>query len=66
MGFHPAWKYREVHELVFEKGKLLSATDRSDEMAEFRRGMQERGIGRDPDPDQIEQWIERCFDRKYR
>src|SRR5262249_28106356 len=36
MGFHPAWKYREVHELVFENGTLIQQADRSDEMAELR------------------------------
>ena len=33
MGFHPAWKYREVHELLFEDGRLLHAQDRSAAMA---------------------------------
>ena len=23
MGFHPAWKYREVHELIFRAGELF-------------------------------------------
>src|SRR5262245_37177060 len=32
MGFHPAWKYREVHELSFEDGRLVRAENRSDQM----------------------------------
>ena len=36
MGFHPAWKYREVHELLFEDGRLLHAQDRSAAMASLR------------------------------
>ena len=37
MGFHPAWKYREVHELVFRDGMLVQESDRSPQIAEFRR-----------------------------
>jgi hypothetical protein len=36
MGFHPAWKYREVIELVFERGRLVREIDRSERMAEIR------------------------------
>ena len=36
MGFHPAWKYREVHELVFLDGDLVLEADRSEQIAEFR------------------------------
>ena len=36
MGFHPAWKYEEVHELVFESGILESESDLSSRMAEIR------------------------------
>lgn len=27
MGFHPAWKYREVHQLEFNQGRLVSEKD---------------------------------------
>ncbi|MFZ1946789.1 MAG: hypothetical protein WAW06_04525 [bacterium] len=67
MGFHPAWKYREVHELTFEAGKLSRAADRSKEIAEFRRDMAGRGIQpghTDPDGE-LMRWIEQCFDRRY-
>lgn len=36
MGFHPAWKFREVHELTLENGHLLEAVDRSEEMEKIR------------------------------
>ena len=36
MGFHPAWKFRQVHEVLFENGQVVKAADRSAEMAEFR------------------------------
>jgi hypothetical protein len=36
MGFHPAWKYREVFELEFKGGRLVATNDRSAAMAEVR------------------------------
>jgi hypothetical protein len=39
MGSHPAWIYREVHEIIFDNGKILQAHDRSKELAAFREGM---------------------------
>lgn len=36
MGSHPAWKYREVRELTFEKGALVADNDRSALMEELR------------------------------
>jgi hypothetical protein len=36
MGLQKAHAYRKVLELVFEDGKLIGTTDRSDEMAEIR------------------------------
>jgi hypothetical protein len=66
MGFHPAWKYLHVHELVFEQGRLVDARDASPEMARLRTHFQE---GLKPDPaatrEQIEQWIAGCFSRDY-
>ena len=38
-GFHPAWKYKEVYELRYENGKIISETERSKEMGAIRRGM---------------------------
>ena len=37
MGFHPAWKYETVMELIFEKGILKTAFDRSEPMAVIRK-----------------------------
>jgi hypothetical protein len=39
MGFHPAWKYRRVHELLFESGRLTKAVDRSEFMSQVRDRM---------------------------
>jgi hypothetical protein len=68
MGFHPAYKYQEVHELVFDAGKLVKASDLSHAMAEFRKDIADRPL-RPTDPDnkqEIMQWIERTFSLKYK
>jgi hypothetical protein len=36
LGFQAAYKYKEVHELVFDKGFLTQSINRSQEMAEIR------------------------------
>jgi hypothetical protein len=46
MGFHPAWKYREVHELLFEKGRLVEARDCSQAMHGVRERLRESLSGR--------------------
>ena len=66
MGFHPAWKYREVHELIFEAGRLVAAEHRSAELAEFRAFMEQRASEPPQDGPELEAWISRCFDRSYR
>ncbi len=63
MGFHPAWKFREIHELILKDGQLSQAYDRSSEMAGLRDGMQ--GKGECGDSEQIAAWIDRCFSLKY-
>jgi len=66
MGFHPAWKYQHVHELVFEQGRLVEARDASVEMARLRTRVQDE---LKPDSaatrDQITQWVSACFSRDY-
>lgn len=69
MGFHPAWKYEKVVELVFEGGVLQKAGDRSAEMAELRNlvlAQAEQGDVRRRGPDvSIREFVERAFDRRY-
>ena len=67
MGFHPAWKYKRVHELIFEAGKLQAAHDRTLEMKALRKALKKKKLSpgteaRDPD---IVAWIEKTFDRSY-
>ena len=39
MGFHRAYTYRIVKEILFEEGRVLERIDRSDEMAETRKAL---------------------------
>jgi hypothetical protein len=70
MGFHPAWKYKRVVELVFEGGILQQEFDRSEQMAEIRERFEQAQdhdqSDRMPDDDDIARFVERAFDRSYR
>jgi hypothetical protein len=70
MGFHPAWKYESVMELIFEDGALRKEFDRSASMAEFRRKLltsaESERPGRQHSPEEIVRFIENAFDRSYR
>lgn len=68
MGFHSAWKYRTVHELVFEQGRLVKEEDVSEKLAEIRREALSRPDkpGSDTDRQNLMAWIARCFSRDYR
>jgi len=70
MGFHPAWKYEQVVELVFDAGTLKQEFDRSAQMAEIRQRLAESRAGDDseqtPTQEEIIRFIERAFNRSYR
>jgi hypothetical protein len=68
MGFHPAWKFRIVHELIFNGGELVESHDRSAAIDEFRNDMKDAPLkpGADSTRGEIRQWIERCFSQDYR
>ncbi len=68
MGFHPAWKYREVHELIFDAGNLIQAADRSKEIAQFRQEVAHRPLepGSETDSEEIMKWVRQCFSREYK
>jgi hypothetical protein len=70
MGFHPAWKYESVVELVFDAGLLKEELDRSERMAEIREMVskcQKKGSSTEmPTENDIKQFVERAFDRRYR
>jgi hypothetical protein len=67
MGFHPAWKYREVHELLFEDGRLLHAYDRSAAMGELRAKLTRDPLqpGAKASRDDIARWVEDTFSLDY-
>ena len=64
MGFHPAWKYTNVVELVFETGVLQNEFDRSERMAEIRQLLLDSG--RSPTNTEILEFVKHSFDRTYR
>ena len=70
MGFHPAWKYERVVELIFDAGVLKKEFDRSEQMAEIRQRFLELRAEKDstrmPTEDEIARFVERAFDRSYR
>ena len=43
MGFHPAWKFEEVIELIFSEGVLTAARDRSADMEKIRKSKARAG-----------------------
>jgi hypothetical protein len=67
MGYHPAYKFRVVYELIFDKGKMIEEANRSEQMAQYR----ERISGQPLKPtdlnnqDEIEDWINDCFNLDY-
>jgi hypothetical protein len=67
MGFHPMWKYRHAHELVFEGGRLARATCLDERLEAMRRDEARQAA---PPPrgaiDEIRAWIAKAFDRTYR
>ena len=70
MGFHPAWKYERVREVLCEEGHVLEDHDRCKEMAEVRRkavenmgGTKERD--RQRTREEISTWVAGCFSREY-
>jgi len=70
MGFHPAWKYKTVIELVFDGGILKQEFDRSERMAEIRemisKSQEKESSSGMPSEAEIRQFVERAFDRSYR
>lgn len=67
MGFHPAYKYEMVYELIFDKGQLTETHNRSKKMAEFREMLANRELkpGLDANTDEVKDWIEKCFSLNY-
>lgn len=67
MGFHPAYKFRKVIELILEDGRMTHAFDRSEEAAMIRARLDKLDInGADHRPTRdIQQFIEDAFSLDY-
>lgn len=66
MGFAPAWKFEEVHEVLFEDGRLVKAADRSEQMTAIRaRAAGETPPGRGTSRADVMSWVEGTFDQRY-
>ena len=63
MGFHPAWKFERVHELVFGSGRLIDQRDLSGAMKQLRDDIAS-GKRKDPDTTGAE-WVSRTFSLDY-
>ena len=68
MGHHPAWKYGEVWELIFERGVLREQHDRTAAMAKVREKMKDlplRPAPGEPNWEEHRKWIEGTFSLDY-
>ena len=67
MGFQKACRFKVVHELIFDGGKLVNASDRSAEMAAVRRQFHDRPqqLGPQASRDEGVNWVLKCFDLNY-
>lgn len=68
MGYHPFWKFEEVHELIFQEGKLLSAIDKSQIANTIRQQHLVKGVFRHQSvstEQEVSEWIAQSFSLKY-
>lgn len=65
MGFHPAWKFEKVIELLFDNGKLTERHDVSKKMKVFRDEMIKKGLRPDYREIDLSEWINSCFQLDY-
>jgi len=68
MGYHPAWKFREVHELVFTEGRLTEQRDVSAAMEKYRQERETTELKPNvlqTHPDIYKDWIRSTFSLDY-
>ena len=67
MGFHPAWKYKKVLELILSDGEVIEIRDISKQMEDVRKEMVKSPLtpGPNANREQIEKWIESTFRRDH-
>jgi len=67
MGFHPAWKYKTVFELIFDNGKVVERRDVSSKIQELRNKMVKHPLRPESgaSKEEISSWIESTFKLDY-
>ncbi|RPJ21339.1 MAG: hypothetical protein EHM33_26420 [Chloroflexi bacterium] len=67
MGFHPAWKYKIVFELILSQGYVIETRDVSERMQEIRNEMIKSPLepGVNATKGQIEEWVASTFKLDY-
>lgn len=67
MGFHPAWKYKTVFELILSHGYVIETRDVSRRMEEIRNEMVKSPLqpGVNASKEQIEEWVASTFKLNY-
>jgi hypothetical protein len=67
MGFHPAWKFRTVYELLFKNGIVQEIRDVSQRVAEIREMLQHKSLEWDGKGgrEKLEEWIKSTFRLDY-
>ncbi len=68
MGFHPAWKYQNVFELIFDNGEVQETRDVSKQVEHIRNTVNKLPL--EPDilkltEKEVESWIEKTFRLDY-
>ena len=68
MGFHPAWKFGTVVELIVDRGWVVDVRDVSAEMQAIRSKMVEGPMqpGAGATEEEVRDWIESTFRLDYR
>jgi hypothetical protein len=62
MGYHPAWKYKKVTALCFNKGEMIESKDISEDVDKLRDSMQREDA--DIKEKSTVGWIMKCFSKK--
>ena len=67
MGFAPGYKYREVFELKFKHGHLVSTKDCTRKMSEYRKRKAGQPLGPGPSASRRErlEWVREAFDLDF-
>ena len=66
MGFHPAWKFKTVYELVFQDGKLIEKRDMTEKMVEIRDKLADKPLKPDFGKTDLQEWIQSTFRLDYK